>query len=36
MPMIGRMIAPSARMMSPGSYNRQKLKKLRFSMTDNT
>jgi hypothetical protein len=32
--MIGRMIAPSARMMSPSSYHRQKLKKLRFSMTD--
>jgi hypothetical protein len=34
--MIGRMIAPSARMMSPSSYHRQKLKKLRFSMTDNS
>jgi len=34
--MIGQMIAPSARMMLPGSYDRQKLKKLRFSMTDNT
>src|SRR5690242_18957962 len=34
--MIGRMIAPSARMMSLGSYNRQQLKKLRFSMTDNS
>ena len=33
--MIGQMIAPSARMMLPGSYDRQKLKKLRFSMTDN-
>jgi hypothetical protein len=30
------MIAPSARMMSPGAYNRQKLRKLRFLMTDNS
>ena len=29
------MIAPSARMISPGPYNRQKLRKLHFLMTDN-
>jgi len=30
------MIAPSARMMLLGPYNRQKLRKLRFLMTDNS
>src|SRR5215472_1698184 len=33
--MTGPMIAPSARMMSLYSYTRQKLRKLRFLMTDN-
>ena len=30
------MIAPFARMMLPGPHNRQKLRKLRFRMTDNS